>query len=61
MVGLLMEQSRYKEIRSMIQNSIDGERVARRLETAWKIHPGLIGAMYRFLETWQRIDTYCKE
>lgn len=52
MVGQLIEHNNHTRIRSMITNTIDGERVARRLETAWKLTPGLIGSMYRFLETW---------
>ena len=60
MVGTMIEQNRFQRIRTMITHTIDGERVARRFETAWKIHPGLIGSLYRFLETWESIDAYCK-
>lgn len=41
-VGILIQDERFRHIRSCIRGSVDGERIVRRLEVAWKLTPTLV-------------------
>lgn len=55
-VGTLLADSLYRRIRSAIQGSLDGERIIRRLEVQWKLNPGLIESMWKFLDMWRTVS-----
>lgn len=57
-VGRLLENQHYTYLRGRMTSSQDGERIIRRVETNWKVSPGLVGSLYTFLKTWRGVQEY---